>query len=961
MQALVIDDLVINKAGVLIEDQKYIANDGKWSPLASNYQPLINSLSVSGPRPFYGAGHTYENKSTNQLVLPANSSALPKNEHRGVYVHWVLPSGLRHAYKSGSLDFPVLPDQWLVVRFCRRDAKLQTKAWFIDSGLVVGSTGNANLIVASGDKYEAWRVGKVVQLEDFAPPGSQEKRTFITATGNSQTGSPTFTASVAENRNILSWHDNLEDLRKQTSDDKVPRDSVLSYLLLGWYYNQQTEPLATLQVQLADDNPLKPSALIKVLEPLGWRIDSTSPLLLDDLKKRRCLFHGMVAHINYWSTGTYKGPMLGYPGSPSAQGVLGGTPPSFKVGVGNNAEDAMVSLVSSEYSRDKDAPDLWKALEAIIYHQPESLIGSWNAAPRDQVVHQNWFSTIEAGKVWFIRPRPGKEGAFSGDPTLKQLNELQLAADTVTAAQTAAKPTREQLALLKQLNELQSAADAAGREMAALQQDLYARWWKVAERSRFNKRKVPQDEVDECRVLIGRVSTLKSQRDKLLTRLQPLPEELKKKLPEELELHSDAAPRFWTPNDPVIVVKNCGLPTKHQFPARLPCRLPEQIATAAEVVVATPKQFSTPDGVADIVVAAKRHFAPHAEVLTGLLREASLVEQATSDLADRTLPTEKQFTNADDWQRWTEHLVKDMTWDGKSNPRPRHQIRFGRSDALNVQPYRLAELWVQQPWSPLFLDWEVTWYPTTDSDQSFDAAWQMGNYDYQPVDKQSVPTKGHTIRGRSLLAPVDGRIFDKPVETLRELLKDKSDQDGNGNGNPAFPAAVTKVLSHYRMVWDNALKELTSAGLMGQALTGFHQTLLRRDVTLPRVMPDHRKPWIYGDIKSLEEEVEKILDLSLDSERLAPPAHPPVQATPPPLPFTMLRAGALRLNELWLVDDFGQWADLLRGTSKGGAAGQIFHPRARWRDDPFVIAMPPRVRSARASQFPFHSSGQSSG
>ena len=946
VQALVIDKSVIDKSGVITEGQKYIAGDGKWSPAASNYNPLVNMLSVAGPRPFYAAGHTYNNKATDRLVLPANSSALPKMDDRGVYLHWVLPPGLRHAYKPGSLDFPALPDQWLVVRFCRRNAKLQTKAWFIDSSLVVGSTGSANLIVASGDKYEARRVGKVVQLEDFTPAGSQEARTVITAIGNQETGSPTFTASVAENRNILSWHDNLRDLREQTSDDRVPTDTALSYLLLGWYHNKQKEPLATIQIQLADENALKPSALIKVLEPLGWRIESASPLLLDDLKKRRCIFHGMVAHINYWSSETYKGPMLGYPGSPSVGGVLGGTPPSFKVGVGNNAEDALVSLVSSEYSRDEDAADLWKALEAVIYHQPESLIGSWNTAPRDHAVHQNWFSTVEAGKVWSIRPRSGKEGASFDDPTtaaaLKQLNELQSAADAVTAAQTAAKPTRKQLDALKQINELQSSADAMGRELAALQQDLYARWWKLAERSRFDKRNAPKAEADACDKLIKRVSALHGQRAAILKQLQPLPEELKKKLPEELELRSDAAPRFWTPTDPVIVIKNCGLPTKHQFPSHLPCRLPEQIVTAAEVVVATTKSFNTPEGVTEIAFAAQRHFAPHSEVLTGLLKEASLVEQATSDLADRTLPAQKQFNTDEEWQTWTERLVKVMNWDGKSDP-PNNQIRFGKSGALNVLPYRLAELWVQQPWSPLFLDWEVTWYPSSDTGQGFDTGWQMGEYDYKIVNKQPLPTKGYTIRGRSLLAPVDGRILAKPIETLRELLKDKSDADENGNGNPAFPAAVTKVLSHYRMVWDGALRELASAGLMSQALTGFHQTLLRRDVTLPRVMPDRLKPWIVGDYKPLEEEVEKLLDMSLDGERLAPPAHPPALTTPPPLAFTNVRAGALRLNELWLVDDFGQWADLLHGTSAGGAAGQVFHPRARWHDDPFVIAMPPRV------------------
>jgi hypothetical protein len=933
VQALVIDDLAIRRSIALQDGKKYFAGDGKWSPLAQDYRLLVNSLSAPGPKPFYGASRTFKGQPAEQLVLPATSSALPKMEkHRGVYLHWVLPSGLRHAYKPGSLDFPALPDQWLIVRFCRRGAEpQQTKAWFVDSSLVAGSDDTTNLIFAGSNKYETRQVGKVVELDQFVPADPQAKRTTITATGNSLTGSPTFTAFVAENRNIISWHDNLEDLRKQG----LLKETALSYLLLGWYRDEQNEPLKVIPIHLKDKNPLEPLDAPAVLKAMGWTLDSTVPVP-DDLLKYRSIFHGMVAHINYWNSDTYKGQMLGYPGSPSVEGVSRSTPPSFKVGIGNNAEDALVSLVSSEYSGKQGAPNLWKALEAVVYHQPETLVGSWNTAPRDHTVHQGWFSQLEAGKVWAIQPSPKNEGMFPSDP------------DKV-AEETAVKPTSEQLADLKQLNELQSAADAIGREITALQQDLYARWWKLCDKSRDKSVQLDMDET-ACRTLIGRISTLRSQLDELLSRLGPLPEALKAKLPKELELRFDSAPRFWTPADPVIVVKNCGLPTKHQFPHSLPCRLPEQIIVAAKVVVEkTPHPFDTADGVTEITAAVQKHFVPQSESLTSLLKEGSLVEQAISDLATRTLPTDKKFFSAVQWQTWTARLVNDLTWDDKSDSRPLDEIQFVKSDTLNVSPHRLAELWVKQPWSPLFLDWQITWFPTPNSGQGFGPAWQLNEHDYQVSDKQPVPTKGVTVRGRSLLTPVDGSLFEKPIETLRELLEGKPTKDSIST----FPKAVAEILRRYKSSWDTALEELKSAGLMGQALTGFHQALMRRDVTLPRIMPDSARPWVAREeLKSLEAEVKTMLDMpdkeALTSERLAPPIY-----TDSKMPFTMIREGAFQLDELWLIDDFGQWADLLRGTSTGGALSPVFHPRVRWHEDRFAVAMPPRITQPVRLNFRF--------
>ena len=78
--------------------------------------------------------------------------------------------------------------------------------------------------------YTAKRVGKVVPLDQFASANFLGERTKIpiTAVGNASTGSPTFTAFIAENRNVFSWHDKLEDLRQPNAEGSVPEGTTLS-------------------------------------------------------------------------------------------------------------------------------------------------------------------------------------------------------------------------------------------------------------------------------------------------------------------------------------------------------------------------------------------------------------------------------------------------------------------------------------------------------------------------------------------------------------------------------------------------------------------------------------------------------------------------------------------------------------------------------------------------------------
>ncbi len=953
VQALVIDDIVIARSGVVKNsDNQYVAGAGRWSPQRYSYPSLLDDMRAPGPRPFYGARRDNEGYTAAQLVLdPATSKdALPDPKHRGVYLHWVVPAGLRHAYTPGLLDFPPLPDHWLIVRFIRRDTTLTTKAWFIDGGLF-NESSPTNLVIPEADKFISRGVGKVVPLENFVPADFQGSRTAITATGNASTGSPTFTAYLAENRNILSWHDQLDDLRTSNIDTKT----TLTYAVLGWYREPQNEPLSSKDAKLTERRDETNKLLGWLIDPPGWSINATSEAPLE-LLKRRSVFHGMVAHINYWSRETHKGTMLGYPGSPLVGGAMGKSRASFKVGVGNNAEDALVSLVSSEYSGEqqpsglaKEQPNLWKALEAVMYRETESLVKSWNVASRDIAVHQNWFATHEGGKIWYIRPKSDDKAVFPADANK-------------TAAQTAIQPTPEQLAKLKELNQAQAEVDTASRDLAALQQDLYARWWKLAHKSRqFGVRKLDPEEGD-CRALVEDITTLRDKLNGLLNRLRPLPDALRSKLPQdELELKYDAAPRFWLPADPVIVVKNCGSPGKHQFPRQLPCRLVEQIITAAKVVLQNGQttRFNSATGVADIAAAAQSRLPACPPILSGLLNEASIVEQAIRHLAENTLPASKAFLDEQEWSGWTEKLVHTLTWDGKARPLPQNRITF-EPEALDVRPHRLVDLWAKQPWSPLFLDWQITWLPTTSPDPAFGPVWNFSEADFIPSE-QRIPEQGYTVRGRSLLAPIDERIFKEPIDTLAKLIDSRS----NGEKDTTFPPAVIDVLKRYEVVWNETLRQLPRGGLMGQALTGFHQTLLHRDGTLPRVNPDPARPWVKNDKlkrKTLENEVTTQLgipdDVSVTVEQLAPPTVPSTTTTA--VPFSLLRAGALRIDELWLVDDFGQFADILGLTAAGStSSGQVFHPRMRWHDDPKVFALPPRVLQPTRLNFRFNSESNS--
>jgi hypothetical protein len=211
VRALVVDDRIVNSARPIVDDltKRKLPGDGRWSPAAPDYRLVLNSLSAPGPAPFLGAART----DREPMLTP--EAALPARSDRGVHLHWVLPAAMRRSWKPQEVALPPLPDRWLIVRFARTpDASEDpaADAWFLDAARVLDSSdrSGACLIIptADGAGREVAHVGRATPLAALDPAKlSGGRRTALSAIGNRHTASLTFTAAVAECRNVLSWHD----------------------------------------------------------------------------------------------------------------------------------------------------------------------------------------------------------------------------------------------------------------------------------------------------------------------------------------------------------------------------------------------------------------------------------------------------------------------------------------------------------------------------------------------------------------------------------------------------------------------------------------------------------------------------------------------------------------------------------------------------------------------------------
>lgn len=885
LEALVIEGAASREGDLLLA--RHTAERGaslRWKANRVNYVSGLRTLVDPKLTPFLGAVPAAGDR------LALRDSERPTKTDRGVYLRWIVPAGLRKSLAANSLSFPALPDQWVILRLLRRATsrtEVELKAWVIDGSAYPGDAASASLPLATprkgggaGLEVTAQPVGVARTLDDYDPARqAQMDHTTLTALGTAWTGSPTFSTSLAENRNILSWRDGLEDLRD--AQDKLPLASV-SYAVVGWYRTPGADPLAALPLTLKNEAGAH-GDLDAVLKHLGWAAPPGA-----EERPGPCLFHGALAHINFWDAERYRGPLLGYPQSPPAHGGLMPPEVRMEVGVGTSAQAALAALVSDQFWDDeveaKDRPK-WAVLEGHLLGAADPV--GLDAATRRKLDHPLGFTSLEAGQ----------------HHVLVQEKET---------AEKAPGPTPAQREELLRLNERQSALNGAVRALIARGNALRIAWREriVAVRTGTLRLDAIPDPLAglkaELDAFVGDVARARRAATDLAAALVAFTATL----PAGWSLKAEAEPSFWAAADPVVMLAGMPGASRPALPEKLPCRTLAGLVARASV---EPERAAFPE--AALAALAERLLAkglPQAGALAALLREAALMEQA---VASDAFAQTGAFVGQIEWTGWKDALQARF----RSGTPGQSRVLVG-GDGREVLPEALVSVWGQQPWSPLYIDWSVNWHasPGGVQDWRFATGQHPVHYDYrQPA---GVPATGREnpirVKGRSLMAPMDGRFM---VDALTAAIAESRLNNGD------FAA-------------------LTRTPLVGQELSGLGASLRRLNAQALIPRPDAALPWLSAATDQLLAEGTTALAQIAAGLRIAMPA--PLPPLPSAGEVPALEAGWFRLEHLWVIDDFGQWAEPIARPETRVQP----HPRSRLRLGPAVddtqcgpFARPPRL------------------
>lgn len=415
----------------------------------------------------------------------------------GVYVHWHLPAGLTQARQKadGTMEYPLVPNRWLVIRQIGSGPDQQTAAWIIESDRLDTPQGSAFCIYnEQGKKVQPTKIGKKVSLTSWREDDGNKSELFLTAAG---AGDLTYSFYQPSCQNVFSIYDPLLD-----HGTNEINEAEIDYTVLGWFSNEAGDPL---------HEASKSEQWKQIAEEYGWRVSDGTPEHIVN----STLFRGAVKQVKWKrNVDQQQHPEMNNPNK--------------KVVVGLTSVDATAELLGSYSLTDND--DIDKLLEAYQYDQLRSFDEPGEEETLDERIHKSGFHSSCGGTIWIFEDR----NKTDPPPTPSQIQQV----------------IQKEEKMLARLNELQVMLDKEKRDLATMQQHAYELWWKLKQgiidgfilmnylwEIKNNKiwgiEKVLKPAVHEKMKEI-----IQHQRD------HDSPKRL---------THS-AMPRFWSPKDPVVLV-----------------------------------------------------------------------------------------------------------------------------------------------------------------------------------------------------------------------------------------------------------------------------------------------------------------------------------------------------------------------------------------------------------------------
>ncbi|MCK5231694.1 MAG: hypothetical protein KAR13_15585, partial [Desulfobulbaceae bacterium] len=349
-------------------------------PSADNKKPFVSGRSIN--KPFQTAG----------------------NIDKGVHLHWFLPDALSQAYVKDENDethFPAVPNRWLVTRFhtmqtSEEEAQCKSRSWIVESDFLSTETKyrkGTSIPWPADEKIPYRYMGKVVPLHEWDGDGDTasgtERFAPLTAIGY---GEPSFSIYYPNCRNVFGFHDDLDDLH-----DYSAGSSHLSYVVVGWYSDKESNPLyEALQNKKRDT--------VSLLRDFGWVVEEATDVSSLD----RTICCGMVQGVQWSPEGEYIHTDM----------------KDVVVALGNRVSDGLSALLAGmSATQEKEKSErLLEALQAGHLDQLDKVDG---LADLDRSVHKSFFGSENGGVLWEIddaetaAEKKGKPSKIGPAPALK--------------------------------------------------------------------------------------------------------------------------------------------------------------------------------------------------------------------------------------------------------------------------------------------------------------------------------------------------------------------------------------------------------------------------------------------------------------------------------------------------------------------------------------------------------------
>ena len=462
----------------------------------------------------------------------------------GIHLHWELPKALRTGeHKEERLSFPTAPNCWLVIR--KRGETIEAK-WIVESDYLwpaipdtekVQNTSTSVCIPYPPNpqqgKYQPFRyLGRQLSLFDWLKDDSEAHEYWgksLTVIGY---GEPAFAAFYPNCYSVFGCHDS----------EPGDLNSNLSYEVIGWHSEIGFDYIQSL---ISEYSPKSGRSLNDFIQDkIKWKPDKNLEEFQTSLQT---LYYGCLEFKpnNFEQT---------QENQPELDSVI----------LANSGTEALSAYIAHQIARNNDNLskfDIENQLEAI------QLLSSIEGERDDlekklrEARHEKEFVAHTSGIIWTIEKIDGNQSGYleseNSDKTLFDLPE-----DIANK--------------LRVLNQLQEKYNTIQHELESQRQQIFADWYKyliclyppVDDLDRYPRPELVQDfmtsqinvlkhkqvESDSFKADIEeRLTHLKNNLDELNNNLKANAGKEPETKPRKYQLKSLPAPRYWQPNEPVVM------------------------------------------------------------------------------------------------------------------------------------------------------------------------------------------------------------------------------------------------------------------------------------------------------------------------------------------------------------------------------------------------------------------------